>query len=237
MSKSWTCPFCKRPTTITSSDTADGNTKCLIDNETGNVSTIVNYTVCPNESCKKLTLTATLFSLRRLSKHHGWEYDDVLNYWQLIPDSNAKVYSTEIVPKAIIEDYEEACKIKSLSSKASATLSRRALQTMIRDYWDIKDKHTLKQEIDSIENKVSPKVWKAIDAVREIGNIGAHMEKDVNIIIDVKPIEAEKLIWLVEFLIERWYIEDHEVNLKLNEVIEIKKAKKTQKKPKTKTSK
>lgn len=36
--------------------------------------------------------------------------------------------------------------------------------------------------------------------VREIGNIGAHMEADINVIIDVDPDEAQILIDLVELL-------------------------------------
>ena len=35
-------------------------------------------------------------------------------------------------------------------------------------------------------------MWQAIDAVRSIGNIGAHMEKDINLIVDVDP---EELIY------------------------------------------
>lgn len=44
---------------------------------------------------------------------------------------------------------------------------------------------------------------------RRIGNIGAHMEKDINLIIDIEPDEAQKLIKLIELLIEQWYIERH----------------------------
>ncbi|MCP1830281.1 hypothetical protein ACVIHH_005106 [Bradyrhizobium sp. USDA 4518] len=33
----------------------------------------------------------------------------------------------------------------------------------------------------------------AIDAVRIVGNIGAHMEKDVNLIVDIEPGEAQML--------------------------------------------
>ena len=52
--------------------------------------------------------------------------------------------------------------------------------------------------------------WEAIDAIRRIGNIGAHMERDVNTIVDVEPAEAEQLIGLIETLFEDWYITRHE---------------------------
>ncbi|MGC5832034.1 DUF4145 domain-containing protein [Ralstonia pseudosolanacearum] len=48
--------------------------------------------------------------------------------------------------------------------------------------------------------------WDSIDAVRRIGNVGAHMEKDINVIVDVEPEEAGLLIGLIESLIDDWYV-------------------------------
>ncbi|MFX8102761.1 DUF4145 domain-containing protein, partial [Acinetobacter baumannii] len=77
--------------------------------------------------------------------------------------------------------------------------SRRCLQGMIRDYWGV-SKNTLNEEIKAIKDRIDPIIWQAIDAVRKIGNIGAHMEKDINFIIDVEPNEAQMLIGLIEML-------------------------------------
>ena len=46
----------------------------------------------------------------------------------------------------------------------------------------------------------------AIDHVRSIGNIGAHMEKDVNLVIEIDPGEAQALIELIEMLFAEWYV-------------------------------
>ena len=46
----------------------------------------------------------------------------------------------------------------------------------------------------------------AIDHVRSIGNIGAHMQKDVDLIIDIDPGEAQALIELIEMLFVEWYV-------------------------------
>jgi hypothetical protein len=73
-------------------------------------------------------------------------------------------------------------------------------------------------EIIAIEDKVDPLTWKSIDAVRKVGNIGAHMEKDINLIIDVEPKEAYLLIELIEMLFEEWYIHRHERELKLKAI-------------------
>lgn len=77
---------------------------------------------------------------------------------------------------------------------------------MIRDFWKI-SKARLKDEIDALEEKVDPDTWSSIDAVRSVGNIGAHMEKDINIIVDVEPEEAQLLIGLIEQLVDDWYVD------------------------------
>jgi hypothetical protein len=43
--------------------------------------------------------------------------------------------------------------------------------------------------------------------VREIGNIGAHMGKDVDLIVEIDDDEAQVLIDLIEMLFADWYIE------------------------------
>lgn len=84
-----------------------------------------------------------------------------------MPASSATPFP-DYVPLAIRQDYEEACAIRDLSPKASATLSRRCLQGLIRDYWKIV-KSRLVDEINALEDKVDPDTWAAIDAVRKIG--------------------------------------------------------------------
>jgi hypothetical protein len=126
-------------------------------------------------------------------------------------------------------DYAEARQILDLSPKASATLSRRCLQGMIRDFWGVKERD-LFHEIKALQGKVDAKTWQAIDAVRAIGNIGAHMEKDINLIVDVEPMEAQLLVELIERLIEDWYVNRHEHNARMDKVIAAAKAKSAQKK-------
>ena len=67
----------------------------------------------------------------------------------------------------------------------------------------------LKDEVDALEEKVDPQTWDAIDSVRKIGNVGAHMEADINVIVDVDPDEATLLISLIETLLADWYISRH----------------------------
>ncbi|MGE5494202.1 MAG: DUF4145 domain-containing protein [Burkholderiales bacterium] len=94
-----------------------------------------------------------------------------------------------------------------LSPKASATLSRRCLQGMIRDFWGI-SKSNLHQEIEALRGKIDDEVVDALLAVKSIGNIGAHPNNNsnVNIILDVEPDEASYLLDMIEYLIDDWYV-------------------------------
>lgn len=123
----------------------------------------------------------------------------------------------DYIPKPIREDYLEAVQIADLSPKASATLARRCLQGMIHDFWGIKEKN-LNAEITKLKENIPSKQWEAIDALRKIGNIGAHMEKDAELMVDVDPDEAKKLLKVIELLFKNWYIADHEDNKLLDEV-------------------
>lgn len=133
------------------------------------------------------------------------------------PQSLAKQFP-DYIPKAIRQDYEEACAILNLSPKASATLSRRCLQGMIRDFWGISEKN-LYLEIDALKDKIPADLWTSIDALRQLGNIGAHMEKDTNTIVDIDQNEAESLIKLIELLMKEWYINRQERQQLFSDII------------------
>ncbi len=151
----------------------------------------------------------------------------LIQSWQLLPESEAKVLP-DYIPQSIQQDYYEACRIRDLSPKASATLARRCLQGMIRDFWGI-TKAKLKDEINELEDKVDSDIWTSIDAVRSVGNIGAHMEKDINIIIDVDPGEAQLLIGLIEQLVDDWYVARESRRKRTEELKKLAAAKEAQK--------
>lgn len=205
--QNFTCKYCSHHSTLTDPDNFSHWEQIIINEPThGPIGFTVKAITCPNEECKKLTLLAFLTdSYRNHDTNWIWAPLNIHQKWQLLPESEAKVLP-DYVPKPIKEDYYEACRIRDLSPKASATLSRRCLQGMIRDFWGI-SKDRLKDEIDALKEKVDSDTWSSIDAVRGVGNIGAHMEKDINIIVDVEPDEAQLLIGLVEQLIDDWYVD------------------------------
>lgn len=226
----WQCPHCNHHTTITNSNYAENNFGLTIDNADGAKVLSSYYIVCPNAECNKYVLGSILFDSTYTTRNgYTKHYDQKeIKHWRQVPNSFAKVFPNYI-PKAIIQDYEEACSIVDQSPKASATLSRRCLQGMIRDFWKVKSSSLFK-EIEGIKEKVDSLTWKSIDATRKIGNIGAHMEKDINLIIDVEPKEANALIRLIEILIKDWYISRHEREKMFNEIVKTGEKKTTAKK-------
>ena len=225
--RNFKCKYCSHHSTITKPDQFSHWVFINMNESTyGNIGLIIRAITCPNPDCKKLTIGVELTNAV-LNIYNKWELPNGYNLhqeWQLLPESEAIVLPNYI-PVAIKQDYYEACRIRDLSPKASATLARRCLQGMIRDFFKV-SKNTLYAEIDAIKDKVDPDVYKAIDAVRQVGNIGAHMENDINMIINVEPGEAQLLIQLIEDLIKDWYItrknrEDR--STKINELVNSKK--------------
>jgi hypothetical protein len=186
---------------------------------------------CPNPECTKLTVIFVHSEIKEQIAAGNWKDKKQLNWLRLIPESAARVLP-EYVPAPIVRDYTEACLIVDKSPKASATLARRCLQGMIRDFFGVR-KDRLVDEIQAIKDKVDPLTWEAIDAVRSIGNIGAHMEKDINLIVDVDEGEAQELIKLIELLIDDWYIARYNRQIQLASVMKIKAAKDAAKKAAT----
>lgn len=229
MSFNWKCPFCNQNATITEERFEQEYFVFGSGNKYGRQRLTFEVVICPNEECQEYVLSAFLNDRYTEGTAGNYRTCDKPNKaeWQLVPRSLAKVFP-DYVPKAIRDDYEEACLICDLSPKASATLARRCLQGIIRDFWCIK-KGRLIDEINALEKKVEKLTWLAIDAVRSVGNIGAHMEKDIDIIIDVEPGEATKLISLIEILIEDWYIARNEKQKHLESIINLAEEKEKQK--------
>jgi Domain of unknown function (DUF4145) len=87
-----------------------------------------------------------------------------------------------------------------VSPKASAAISRRMLQAILSDKFNIAKGSLAEQIQEFVEKPGIPSfLAEAVDAVRVIGNIAAHpiKSKNTGAIVAVEPGEAE---WLVEVL-------------------------------------
>lgn len=220
-SNTFVCPFCGITFAITSS------TKSLarcgfsylkgIDERIQPDTVDIAFFKCP--TCKEI-------SIKVFGKGSYFEG----RVFNIRPTSNAIILPL-YVPEKIRQDYEEACAILTLSPKSSATLSRRCLQAMIGDFWGI-HKNRLVDSINELKEKVPADQWRVVDAIRKIGNIGAHPEADINTIIEIEPQDAEKLIKVIEFLIKQWYVERFEREKLFNNVLALSDDKENQRKNK-----
>lgn len=212
---SWQCPFCNQ----IASEHWSNSSLVSIENYSSQLPTNAGYTVfrafwdlCPNSQCKEVS-----FKIHRYDNPKGSIFLDngklkchvgqvsLSSTNRILPELANALKLPDYIPSQIQQDYYEACRIIELSPKASATLLRRCLQGMIRDFWGIK-KARLIDEINALEEK-EPGTKDLIDPIRSIGNIGAHMEADVNLIVDIEPEEAILLKEMIEQLIEDWYTE------------------------------
>lgn len=232
------CPHCGRAQTVTEHEYSQFNI-FFETSETawGSIGIVAGSVCCANEMCRQPTVSV---AVRRWSYNFVnqpcWDDEEALLTKQLIPESSAKP-QPDCIPTPIREDYIEACRIVDLSPKAAATLARRCLQGMIRDFCEIR-KGSLHDEIADLKNRmdegigpksVSDDSVEAIDKVRKIGNIGAHMEKDINLIVDVESDEARTLIELIETLFDEWYIEREKRKQRFDRIKAISDEKEAQK--------
>jgi len=224
------CPFCNRHATITHENRHSNVTFLTIDNAEGAKALISSFVVCPNPECRKFTANVALCEAGRDARQNMQPASHIRT-WSLIPSSRAQPFPSYI-PKAILDDYNEACLIRDLSPKASATLARRCLQGIIRDFWQVKPGR-LVDEIAVIKDKIDPLTWQAIEAVRKVGNIGAHMESDIDLIVEVEPNEAGLLIELIEVLLKDWHIARENKKAHLSALVQLAADKENEKKGKS----
>jgi len=125
------------------------------------------------------------------------------------------------VPPGFAQDYTEACAVLNDSPKASAALSRRCLQSIIREKAGIK-KSDLNQEIGELLKSGTLPTYLAssVDAVRTIGNFAAHpiKSKSSGEIFDVEPGEAEWGLDVLEGLFDFYFVLPAELQRKRDEL-------------------
>lgn len=106
------------------------------------------------------------------------------------------------VPKQLAEAYNDACRVLPESAMASAALSRRCLQIILRDHAKVTASN-LSSEIDEVlaSKQLPTYIANDVDAIRHYGNFAAHPIKSTNSleIMDVEPGEAE---WSLDVLLQ-----------------------------------
>lgn len=134
------------------------------------------------------------------------KYREVLCY----PKAISRAPIPAEVPKAFTNDYREACLTLSDSHKASAALSRRCLQHLLREKANV-TKGDLATEIQQVldQRSLPSYLMDSLDAVRNIGNFAAHpiKSKATGEILDVEPGEAEWNLDVIESLFDYFFVQ------------------------------
>lgn len=121
------------------------------------------------------------------------------------------------VPENLVEDYRESCLVLPDSPKASAALSRRCLQHLLREHAGIKEGNLADEIQEVIDSGQLPShLVEAIDAVRNTGNFAAHpiKSKVTGQIVPVEPGEAEWNLDVLELLFDFYFVQPEVVQKK-----------------------
>lgn len=159
-------------------------------------------TTCP--SCEKL-----ICKLTRLPRETTSDLPPLGIGTIVYPKASARPVPEEVEEK-FASDFKEACLVITDSEKASATLSRRCLQNLLREKAGTKAKDLDKQIQEVLDSGNLPShLGAAIDAVRVTGNFAAHPIKSTNTgeVIDVESGEAEWNLHTLEELFDFYCVQ------------------------------
>ena len=188
---------------------------------------IIQKFKCPTPTCKKSIFFLVNCNAARNQFAHFSYVEKVISERLVYPKAINRQPPPAEVPEDYKRDYIEACLVLSDSPMASAALSRRSLQHLLRDKGGFKAKNLadeIQLAIDS--NKLPSYIIDSIDAIRNIGNFAAHPQKSTNTgeIIPVEPGEAEWNLDVIEFLFDFYFVQPTliqkkraELNKKLSE--------------------
>ena len=115
----------------------------------------------------------------------------------------------ELDHNEIKEDYEEACLVLPNSAKASAALSRRCLQNILREKAGVQSGNLFDEIQEVIDAGLPSHLAESIASVRNIGNFATHPIKSKNTgqVVPVEPGEAEWNLEVIEQLLDFYFVQ------------------------------
>ena len=125
------------------------------------------------------------------------------------PQQSASRKAPVDVQPALAQIFGEAADVLSVSARASAALSRRCLQQLLRDHADVKPGQLINEIEEAIGGGGLPSALTTdLHAIRQVGNFAAHPQKNTSTseILDVEPGEAEWLLDLLESLFDHYFV-------------------------------
>lgn len=178
----------------------------------------VSGMLCPTQTCKRFIL-----SLERGEPQYYGSGGAIESF----EPSESRIIRPEVVlpgpipkdtPAEIAQDYKEASMVLTFSTNASAALSRRCLQHILRRR-SAKDLANFKEGklFDEIEQVINSKTLSSpinneLHAVRVVGNLAAHPTQDgmTGLIVPVDPEEAKLTLRVIDKLLDYYYVQEPE---------------------------
>ena len=166
--------------------------------------------VCP--SCHDLILTLVSSANTIVDQRFARWPDEVteqrISLW---PRHTGRPPVPPEVPDEFKRDYQEACLILADSSNASAALSRRCLQLILREKLGAPNSTLYKEIRWAVEKGGLPSsitdLTDLLDVPRTVGNRAAHPTlSDGGMIVDVEPWEAEWCLEVIEALYDHVFV-------------------------------
>ena len=142
------------------------------------------------------------------------QFTDIFREEIVYPKTSLPRTLDSSIPKKLKDDYLEAYSVRDISPKASAAISRRLLQHILREEYKI-NKRSLDKEIEEFINlgKVRSHITDVVDAVRNVGNFAANPLKDTNTgeITDVVSGEAEWVLEVIDALFDFTFVQPQKI--------------------------
>lgn len=147
---------------------------------------------------------------------------EILSQQVIFPRTALKKIEAE-VPDGYRMEFQEAYSVLQVSPRASAAMSRRLLQTILREKFGIK-KRNLADEIDEFLSipGIPSYLSQEVDAIRNVGNFASHPIKNTQTgeIVEVEPGEAEWLIDVLDALFDFAFIQPARMEKRRNQLNE-----------------
>ncbi|HPT73153.1 MAG TPA: DUF4145 domain-containing protein [Candidatus Cloacimonadota bacterium] len=172
---------------------------------------------CPNIECKRIIIELASGDPRSIPNLGVVGLDKIKYKITVNPLVSSRPPTPNEVDEKFAADYKEACLTLKFSPKASAALSRRCLQNILREKAGVTPAD-LSKEIQQIldAGSLPSHLAESIDAIRQVGNFAAHpiKSKSTGEIVEVEPGEAEWTLDVIESVFDFYFVQPEKMKAK-----------------------
>jgi len=168
----------------------------------------LSITKCP--ACQKWIIKL----VQKILKAHAWIHHAD---FQVKPIGSARASLPKEIPEKYAKYFKQSASVLPISPEASAALSRRCLQHLLREEAQVNPSN-LSDEIQEVINSgnLPSSLSDSIDAIRNVGNFASHPIKSTNSgeVVDVEPGEAEWTLDVLEELFDHYLVKPLKIKAK-----------------------